>query len=63
MATGTEIEEGLLARGDELEVASEMNEGGTLFGDGMEEDRIAFGWGMRAQLRVAPERLCLVARA
>jgi hypothetical protein len=60
VATGTEVEEGLLAEGETLEVTSEMNDGGTLFGDGIEDDRIAFGWGMRARIAVARERLRLV---
>jgi NAD kinase len=60
VATGTGVEDGLLAEGDALEITSEMNEGGTLFGDGIEDDRIAFGWGMRARIAVARERLRLV---
>jgi hypothetical protein len=60
VATGTEVTEGLVDDGDELEVISEMNEGGVLFGDGIEEDRIDFAWGMRAAVRVAEERLRLV---
>ena len=54
------MQDGLLAEGEALEVTSEMNDGGTLFGDGIEDDRIAFGWGMRARISVARERLRLV---
>jgi hypothetical protein len=43
-----------------LELMSEMNEDGVLFGDGVEEDRIAFGFGRRATVRVAEEQLRLV---
>jgi hypothetical protein len=37
-----------------------MNEGGTLFGDGIELDRIALGRGVNARVRVARQRLRLV---
>jgi hypothetical protein len=60
VATGTDVQDGLLAEGEALEITSEMNDGGTLFGDGIEDDRIAFGWGMRARIAVARERLRLV---
>lgn len=60
VATGTSVQDGLLAEDEALEVTSEMNEGGTLFGDGIEDDRIAFTWGMRVRLAVARERLRLV---
>jgi hypothetical protein len=52
--------EGVLGGADVLEVTSEMNDGGTVFGDGIEGDRIDFGWGLRARVRVARERLLLV---
>lgn len=62
-STGTTLTEGLLAEPAPLEVASEMNDGGVLFGDGMEDDRLTFGWGIRAKLAVARERLRLVVGA
>ena len=37
-----------------------MNEGGVLFGDGIEDDRIDFAWGSRAEVRAAETRLRLV---
>jgi hypothetical protein len=43
-----------------LAISSEMNDGGVVFGDGIETDRLEFGWGRRLEVRVAPERLRLV---
>jgi hypothetical protein len=60
VTTGTSMDNGTLEEGEALEVVSEMNEGGTLFGDGLEQDRIALGWGVSARIRVAREQLRLV---
>jgi len=59
-ATGTSITEGCFGTEDALEVVSEMNEGGVVFGDGIEADHLDFGFGMRLKLRAAGTRLCLV---
>ncbi len=59
-ASGTSIEQGVLSRGESLLVASEMNELGTVFGDGIEDDRLDFGWGMRLTVGVATTQLNLV---
>jgi NAD kinase len=61
VATGTSITEGRIGTGEGLGVVSEMNEDGVVFGDGIEEDRLAFGWGVRAELGIARERLMLAA--
>jgi hypothetical protein len=37
-----------------------MNEGGVLFGDGIEDDRLEFPFGARAEIAPAAERLHLV---
>ena len=58
--TGVELTDGRLEHDQALEVVSEMNEGGVLFGDGIEADRIDFAWGMRATIRVAQRKLHLV---
>ncbi len=52
---------GVLEEPSELVVRSEMNEGGVVFGDGIEDDRIDFSWGVRATIGVAREKLRLVA--
>jgi hypothetical protein len=61
VATGATITEGLLATGDVLGVTSEMNDDGVVFGDGIEDDRLSFGWGVRASVSVAREKLQLAA--
>ena len=40
-----------------------MNEGGVVFGDGIEEDRIDFGWGRELVVRRAERSLHLVRAA
>lgn len=60
VATGTSIGEGLLAADEQLEVISEMNDGGVIFGDGIEEDHLFFHWGLRLTVGLAPGRLCLI---
>jgi len=59
-STGTDIQRGLVAEGESLEISSEMNELGTVFGDGIESDRLEFGWGMRLTVGIARNRLNLV---
>jgi len=61
-ATGVSLTDGTLAESESIEVTSEMNEGGTVFGDGIEDDRIDFRWGLRARVTVAKEKLQLVRR-
>lgn len=60
VATGTKVVEGSLLPKRELQVVSEMNEGGVVFGDGIESDHLRFGWGESATIGIAKERLRLV---
>jgi NAD kinase len=60
VATGTELDGAVLGTDGGLEIVSEMNEGGVLFADGIEDDRIEFPFGARARFEVAPDRLRLV---
>ena len=57
---GRSLTAGMIEAGQTLEVVSELDHGGVLFGDGIESDRLAFGWGVQATVRVARERLRLV---
>jgi NAD kinase len=60
VATFTTITEGRIGGEEGLSVVSEMNEDGVVFGDGIEEDRLELGWGVRARIGVARERLRLL---
>ena len=62
ITTGTSCTEGLLAAGQSLTVRSQMDQGGVLFGDGIEQDALEFPWGAEASLRRARRTLQLVAR-
>lgn len=59
-ATGTAISTGLLTDQAQLHVRSEMNEGGVIFGDGIESDYLEFNWGVQAEVRIAQQTLELV---
>jgi hypothetical protein len=60
VSTGASLTEGRVEEDTALAISSEMSEGGVVFGDGIEADRLEFGWGRRIDVRVAPERLRLV---
>jgi hypothetical protein len=63
VATGTKLSFGQLAAGQALVLWSEMQQGGTVFADGIEEDRLEFASGHRLEVRVAEQRLRLVVPA
>jgi hypothetical protein len=58
--TGTSLDEGELGAGALLSVQSEMNDGGVVFGDGIEGDRLELDWGRRVEVGVAATKLRLV---
>ena len=60
-STDTGIREGRIATGETLEILSEMNAGGVVFGDGIEGDRLEFSWGSVARVGLADVRLNLLA--
>ena len=60
VSTGTSLDATIVDGRSEVEVLSEMDDGGVVFGDGMEDDRPDFAWGMRLRLEVAEQRLALV---
>jgi hypothetical protein len=61
VATGASLTEGRIEEDAALAISSEMNDGGVVFGDGIEADRLEFGWGRKVEIWVARERLRLVA--
>lgn len=58
--TGTSMNLGFVERGDELVVTSEMGEGGVVFADGVEADRLDFLDGHLVKVTLAPDTLNLV---
>ena len=61
ITTGTNIVEGLVDSQQPLIVTSEMDEQGVIFGDGIESDRLTFGYGRRVEIRPAAQSLNLLA--
>jgi len=59
-ATGTELTAGPIDMQHRFEIRSEINEGGIIFGDGIETDYLPFNWGMRATFAIAKNKLELV---
>jgi hypothetical protein len=59
ISTGTSIRFGKLGS-DALVITSRMNEGGVIFADGIEKDFVAFDWGRRLTIKIAPQALRLV---
>lgn len=61
VATGTTLVEGTVAPGEVLALASEMNDGGVAFGDGIEDDHLDFPFGQKLEIGAAKDRLRLLA--
>ena len=61
-ATGTDIIAGLV-ESDPVVITSEMDDGGTIFADGIESDHLLFGWGRRVSIGVSSRRLALAVPA
>ena len=61
-ATGTDIVAGLV-ESDPVVVTSEMDDGGTIFADGIETDHLLFGWGRSVSIGVSSRRLALAVPA
>ena len=61
VATGTSLVHGVLEVGGKLTITSEMNDGGTAFGDGIEDDHLDLPWGQVLTLQRADVALRLAA--
>jgi NAD kinase len=60
VSSGVTLTAGRLGREEHLEAISEMGEGGVVFGDGIEDDRVDLGFGISARVGIAKVRLHLV---
>lgn len=60
ITTGTSITEGFILPRECLEVVSEMESGGVLFGDGIESDSVELLWGQRVIITAAERSLRIV---
>jgi NAD kinase len=63
VSTGTSLDHGLLGEGDRLTVFSEMGEGGAVFADGIENDRLDFQSGQVLSIGLAERALTLIVPA
>ena len=60
VSTGNMMTYGIIPADDAIVVRSEMNDGGVIFGDGIEDDRMNFDWGREVRIGRAPEELELL---
>jgi hypothetical protein len=60
VSSGVTLTAGRLGPEEQLEAISEMGEGGVVFGDGIEDDRVDLGFGIAARVGIAKVRLHLV---
>jgi hypothetical protein len=61
ITTGATLVDGCIHPGERLVVTSEMNDGGTVFGDGIEADRLELGFGQTVELERAEQWMQLAA--
>jgi hypothetical protein len=59
-SSGTDLTEGRLDWNSHLEIISEMDDGGVVFGDGIEADRIELLWGQKLLIGLSRTQLNLV---
>lgn len=60
ISSSTSLTAGLLEDGETLEIVSRMDDGGVVFGDGIETDRLNFTWGRRLTVALSSKRLRLL---
>lgn len=60
VVSGTELVYGIISAEQLLEVTSEMDLGGVVFGDGLENDFLNFRWGQKLTLKPAEQKLLLL---
>jgi NAD kinase len=60
ISTGTSLTQGLILESDPFMVVSEMDDGGVIFGDGIESDRIEFLWGQCVGIKISETHLQLL---
>jgi len=58
--TGTTLTAGRITAAEHLAITCELGEGGTVFGDGIEADRVTVAWGQRIESGAASRTLRLV---
>ena len=58
--TATTLTSGTVAADEHLTVICELGEGGVVFGDGIERDRVAVDWGQRVKIGISSRRLRIV---
>jgi hypothetical protein len=58
--TATTLTAGRVTPANRLTITCELGEGGTVFGDGIEADRVAVDWGQRIEIGAASRTLRLV---
>ena len=58
--TATTLTAGRIAGAERLAIVCELGEGGTVFGDGIEADRVAVDWGQRIEIGAASRTLRLL---